>query len=588
MSYCPDLFRFTRRASSVVRIGHLLMGGDQPIRLQSMTSTSTMDTEGSVAQTLRIVAAGADLVRLTAQGEREAANLAVIKQRLLEQGCDVPLVADIHFNPKAADEAALHVEKVRINPGNYVDPAKSFAKVDYTDEEYAVELNKIRDRFVPFLQRCKERGTAIRIGVNHGSLSDRILTRYGDTPEGMVASCMEFLRVCLEEQFSNVVISMKASNTLVMVQSMRLLVDRMNREGMSFPLHLGVTEAGDGEDGRVKSTIGIGTLLLDGIGDTIRVSLSEEPEAEVPVAKRLVALVAERTAKAVTPVDITPSAAFNPFSYQRRKTVAVGPFGGGQVPVVVLDSRFGSVVALPKDKRPDLVMEAGCIKDVNPAGGGLQHSLPLIHWDGKPETLPQGGTPVVLLLEASTVQAARAAFHHLLNVGCKYPVLLSAKADYASMDDARIGVSLDLGPLLLDGFGDGVLLTAPESGYMPTADEAAGLLFAVLQATRLRISKTEYISCPGCGRTLFNLQQTIARVKARTNHLKGLKIGIMGCIVNGPGEMADADYGYVGAGRGKVSLYKGHQCIERNIPEEDAVEKLIELIKANGDWKEGE
>lgn len=657
MSYCSDLFRFTNRASSEVRIGNVLMGGNHPVRLQSMTNTSTMDTEGSVAQSLRIVAAGADLVRLTAQGEREAANLALIKQGLVEKGCTAPLVADIHFNPKAADEAALHVEKVRINPGNYVDPVKTFATFEYSDAEYAGELNKIRERFVPFLRVCQQRGTAVRIGVNHGSLSDRIMSRYGDTPAGMVESCLEFLRLCVEEQFTNVVISIKASNTLVMVQTVRLLVDRMNSEGMAFPLHLGVTEAGDGEDGRVKSTIGIGALLLDGIGDTIRVSLSEDPEAEIPVAKRLVELVHERTALAVDirpassdapkdgaslPADIKPYPGFDPFSYKRRKTVAVGPFGGGQVPTVMLDSRFPMVAPLSADRRPDFLVQKDAIllrdaipfkKDAIPclvdlaSYAGETGTFPMgtiadvsallatkapmvfLRWDGRAleahlgKALPTEEAPIVLLLEVSTLQAARAAFHRLMNAGCTYPVVLCVQAAYTSLDDLRLGVSLDVGPLLLDGFGDGVLLMAPSATtkadanaestvtavrtrrVLPAMDEAAGLMFAVLQAARLRISKTEYISCPGCGRTLFNLQQTIARIKAQTSHLKGLKIGIMGCIVNGPGEMADADYGYVGAGRGKVSLYKGQQCIERNIPEADAVDKLIALIKANGDWQ---
>lgn len=654
MSYCPDLFHFTRRVSSVVRIGNLLLGGDQPIRLQSMTNTSTMDTEACVAQTLRIVDAGADLVRLTAQGEREAANLALIKRGLLEKGCSVPLVADIHFNPKAADEAALHVEKVRINPGNYVDPVKTFTTFEYTDEEYAGELAKIRERFVPFLRVCKQRGTAIRIGVNHGSLSDRIMSRYGDTPAGMVESCLEFLRLCVEEVFSDVVISIKASNTLVMMQTVRLLVDRMNKEGMAFPLHLGVTEAGDGEDGRVKSTIGIGALLLDGIGDTIRVSLSEDPEAEIPVAKRLVEMVFERTALSVdshSSVGVKPFAGFDPYTYNRRQSVAVGPFGGGQVPTVILDSRFPMNAPLLADRRPDFLVKKDGIPTDKDGIPGVKDGIPiekdgiptlvdLAVFVGQPGTYPMGSLseveallatkasmvfarwdgdiaqwdtcwntfrdtvsdtnavgggiskstpgniPLVILLEVTSLHAARVAFHHLMNSDYHFPVVLCTDAHYSSLDEARIGVSLDLGPLLSDGFGDGVLLSAPQTtAYRPSMDEAAGLLFAVLQATRLRISKTEYISCPGCGRTLFNLQQTIARIKEKTSHLKGLKIGIMGCIVNGPGEMADADYGYVGAGRGKVSLYKGQQCIERNIPEAEAVDKLIALIKTNGDWQ---
>jgi len=609
MPYCPDLFNPSRRKSSIVRIGSLLMGGGEPVRVQSMTNTSTMDTEGSVAQSLRMVEAGAELVRLTAQGEREAANLANIKAALREAGCEVPLVADIHFNPKAADEAALHVEKVRINPGNYVDPVKTFRHFEYTEAEYALELQKIRDRFIPFLKRCSEHETAIRIGVNHGSLSDRIMSRYGDTPEGMVESCLEFLRLCVEASFTNVVISIKASNTLVMVQTVRLLVERMDAEDMQFPLHLGVTEAGDGEDGRIKSAVGIGSLLLDGIGDTIRVSLSEDPECEIPVAKRVIELVEQRST--TTYLSAVPYPFFHPFSYHRRETRSVGLIGGTHVPVVIATDGYTELGV--EGMKPDYWyhLEASLGKGtVTEVGGGGQRgvSYPIITTEeldvltDKPSTITfvtitlnrlnesrlkklEAYDTIVLLLHAKSLGEGRAFFHTLMNAECRTPVILCVEGSYTSVEELQIGLSLDVGPLLMDGFGDG-LLFIPTEGSTVTVDEINRVQFGILQATRLRISKTEYISCPGCGRTLFDLQRTIARIKERTNHLKGLKIGIMGCIVNGPGEMADADYGYVGAGWGNVSLYKGQTCVEKNIPEDQAVDKLVDLIKKHGDWEE--
>jgi (E)-4-hydroxy-3-methylbut-2-enyl-diphosphate synthase len=620
--YCPDLFRYNRRITTQVRIGKIPLGGDNPIRIQSMTNTSTMDTAGSVAQSKRIIDAGADYVRLTAQGVREAENLANIREALHVDGYDTPLVADIHFNPKAADAAALTVEKVRINPGNYVDPSKSFAHHEYTEEAYALELQKIRDRFIPFLHLCRVKGVAVRIGVNHGSLSDRILSRYGDTPAGMVESCMEFLRLCVEENFTDVAISMKASNVLVMVQAVRLLVERMNAEDIHFPLHLGVTEAGDGEAARIKSSVGIGSLLMDGIGDTIRVSLSEDPELEVPVARQLVQLVESRTKSSI--IDVKPFPSFDPYSFHRRETDAVGPFGGGQVPIVVADVTFENPSFTPGMLKPDFVYVGD---QITSRTDGLVQLCEAKSWQRQSQVLPIFDTAERKLLESSTapvkflrisldefsspflqhlktipnlvlmfqtvqpntVAEFRAAFHMLLNEGCRMPVVLCVESVAKDPEEEQLLAGLELGSLFIDGFGDGIFwnTTAGNSFRSKLADQVS-IMYGVLQSTRMRVSKTEYISCPSCGRTLFDLQKVIAQIKERTSHLKGLKIGIMGCIVNGPGEMADADYGYVGAGRGQVSLYKGQNCVERSIPAEQALDKLIELIKANGDWKEPE
>jgi len=619
MNYCSDLFHYSRRKSSSVQIGNTPLGGSNPIRVQSMTNTSTMDTAASVEQCKRIIEAGADYVRLTAQGVREAENLAQIRADLRAQGYQTPLVADIHFNPKAADAAAVNVEKVRINPGNYVDPVKTFKHFEYSQEEYVHELQKIRDRFVPFLTICKTHHTAVRIGVNHGSLSDRIMSRYGDTPAGMVESCMEFLRICVEEDFLNVAISIKASNTLVMVQTVRLLVARMDAEDMHFPLHLGVTEAGDGEDGRIKSAVGIGTLMIDGIGDTIRVSLSEDPEVEIPVAKKIVRLIEERSQDA--PITGTAFSDFDAFSFHRRKTISVGPFGGGQVPVVVADCSLSDVDFSNAVLKPDFIYSGSRflnrvdgipqIGDVSANSGQkdvylvygvsqlslLEKSESLVNFlklsfDDLSESLVQQLNKlsnVVLILEShriNKVAEQRAAFHFLLNHACSLPVVIAQSALAKSLEEEQIIAGLDFGPLLLDGFGDGLMMLASDSLIACSPSSSVSVMFGVLQASRLRMSKTEYISCPSCGRTLFDLQKAIAKIKLRTSHLIGLKIGIMGCIVNGPGEMADADYGYVGAGRGQVSLYKGQDCVERAIPEEEAVDKLIELIRENGDWKE--
>ena len=450
---------YNRRKSISVRVGNTAIGGTNPIRLQSMTTTATMDTEGCIEQAIRIIQAGGELVRMTTQGTREAENMRLIREGLTARGFDTPLVADVHFNPAVADVAARYVEKVRINPGNYVDPARTFKHLEYTDQEYAQEIQRIRDRFIPFLNICREHGTAIRIGVNHGSLSDRIMSRYGNTPAGMVESCMEFLRICVEQNFMNVVISIKASNTVVMIETVRLLVKEMDREGMAFPIHLGVTEAGEGEDGRIKSAIGIGALLAEGIGDTIRVSLSEAPEREIPVARKLVDYAAQ--------------------SAQVR------------------------------------------------ASAKIENGVLYLNYND------------------------------------------------SSLEDFQLHSAMDAGALLIDGKAKDLKLSNPNM----TAEQICSTEEAILQGARIRFSKPEYISCPGCGRTLYNLEETIARIKAATGHLKGIKIAIMGCIVNGPGEMADADYGYVGAGRGKISLYKGKECIEKNIPEENAVERLLKLIE---------
>ena len=458
-----------RRRTSVTHVGNIAIGGDNPIRIQSMATTDTNDTEASVAQAKRIIDAGGELVRFTTQGKREAENMKNISERLKADGYDTPLVADVHFTAHTADVAALYCEKVRINPGNYVDPGRTFKHLEYSDAEYAEELKKIERTLVPFLNICKEHHTAVRIGVNHGSLSDRIMSRYGDTPEGIVESCMEFLRICRRENFNDIVISIKASNTVVMVTTVRLLVETMDKEDMHFPLHLGVTEAGEGEDGRIKSAVGIGAVLTEGIGDTIRVSLSEEPEAEIPVARRLVELIPECTA----------------------------------------------------------LRENAVIKD---------------------DTL-----------------------------------YLDINAD--TWEDLQLKASMAAGAILIDKKAHNLVISCPacsDAVSAPTSKQLTDLQDSILQAARIKFTKTEYISCPGCGRTLYDLRTTIARIKEATRGMTGLKIGIMGCIVNGPGEMADADYGYVGAGRGKISLYKNKECVLKNIPEEEAVERLLELIKSDG------
>ena len=610
-----DLFNYRRRSSSPVQVGNLQLGGDAPIRIQSMTTTNTNDTEACVEQAKRIIKAGGELVRLTTQGRREAENLKNINAQLRADGFNTPLVADVHFNANVADVAALYAEKVRVNPGNYVDPARVFKKIEYTDAEYADELKKLEDRFVPFLNICKEHHTAVRIGVNHGSLSDRIMSRYGDTPEGIVESCMEFLRICKKEQFDNVVISIKASNTVIMVRTVRLLVDEMDRNDMHYPLHLGVTEAGEGEDGRIKSAVGIGALLADGIGDTVRVSLSEEPEAEIPVARHLVDYITKREGHLMVPATASPD--FNLLRPERRKTRAAGGIGGSNVPVVIASLPNGQTpdaVEFGADTTPDYIY-CGSSLPANRKDGqkyivdfnaytGAKDTYPIFPYNATPFissvkadvkflVLQLGAPseeylaclkahPEVVVIAVSNQQnklgEQRALTHELWNNGLFNPVVFAQMYRHSALEkaDFQLEAAADMGALMIDGLCDGIwLMNDGDINLRAIADTS----FAILQAARLRTSKTEYISCPGCGRTLYDLRSTIAKIKAATAHMKGLKIGIMGCIVNGPGEMADADYGYVGAGPGKISLYKQKMCVEKAIPESEAVEHLLRFIE---------
>lgn len=619
-----DLFNYKRRAATVAHVGRLNIGGDNPVRVQSMTTTSTLDTEGSVAQCKRIIDAGGELVRLTTQGRREAENLANISRQLHAEGYTQPLCADIHFNANVADVAACHTEKVRINPGNYVDPARTFKHLEYTDEQYAQELEKIEERLTTFIDLCKKHHTAVRIGVNHGSLSDRIMSRYGDTPEGIVESCMEFLRIFRKHNFDDVVISIKASNTVVMVRSVRLLVAEMDREDMHYPLHLGVTEAGEGEDGRIKSAVGIGALLADGIGDTIRVSLSEEPEAEIPVAKHLVRYIRRKQGHLLVPGVQAKN--FDYLRPERRKTQAVGPIGGTQPPVVIVSEVQGAKEeatqgqeALRPDyiyvgqQMPDLPVEGQrYIVDFNAFGRELQKHMdvadymsPIFPYNAMPYisavpdtapiflVLPYGScaeeykaclkaNPNVVVVVPSQHQnrlgEQRALVHELMAEGIENPVVFAQayKHSQQEKEDLQLEAAADMGALMMDGLTDGLWLMNDGDIAMQDLTDTA---YGILQAGRLRMVKTEYISCPGCGRTLYDLRTTIARVKEATKGMKGLKIGIMGCIVNGPGEMADADYGYVGAGVGRIALYRGKVCVERGIPEAEAVEHLLQLIK---------
>lgn len=549
-----SVFDYSRRVSREVNIGGVPLGGDNPVRVQSMTNTSTMDTEGSVTQSRRIADAGAHYVRLTAQGVREAENIGVIRSDLRRQGCNVPLVADIHFNPRAAFAAAEVTDKVRINPGNFVDPGRTFRKLEYTDAEYAAELDRIDKAFTPFLEVCRQHGTAIRIGVNHGSLSDRIMSRYGDTPAGMVESAMEFLRVAVKREFFNIVISIKASNVVVMVETVRRLVKAMEAEGMNFPLHLGVTEAGDGEDGRVKSAVGIGALLAEGIGDTIRVSLSEAPEAEIPVAKALVDYISSRAGS--TPVEGEFADGYNPVIPQRLMTVAIDNVGGDNAPVVIAEG---------ETTLDDYIL--------------LDAALPLDENIATAKANP-GKALVITTSHINRPASIQALAHSLQRSGVVNPVIPMIDYGDAPVEDVTLMAAADFGAMLLNGVRDGIWI----KGDRLSNEDVVRISLGILQATRLRISKTEYIACPGCGRTLFDLQSTLKAVKEATSHLKGLKIGVMGCIVNGPGEMADADYGYVGAASGHISLYKNKECVEKNIPQSEAIPRLIALIKSCGDW----
>ncbi len=640
--YCNSLVQYKRRQTVEVKIGDVPMGGNNPIRVQSMTTIDTMDTIGSVEQTIRMVEAGCEYVRITAPSLKEAQNLAEIKKELRKRGYNVPLVADIHFTPNAAELAARIVEKVRVNPGNYADK-KRFETIDYTEASYQAELDRIRDKFTPLIKICKEHGTAMRIGTNHGSLSDRIMSRYGDSPLGMVESALEFLRICEDEQFYNIVVSMKSSNPQVMVQAYRLLVQKLDEGGFKpYPLHLGVTEAGDGEDGRIKSAVGIGTLLEDGLGDTIRVSLTEEPEAEVPVAYTLARRYDKRANHKSIPE--VKHYSINPYEYTRRVTHEVVNIGGEHwVPRVIADLSQREVISpaslfslgyhysVPLDKWN--IADMAC--DYVYAGNKLVDfaipgTLGIIYdyetWLKQKEkdrvypllnaaTLSTGKalSPVLNFVQVSiedvstsfieTIRAhnnivlvittdnehgmaeQRRLMLDIIDANCSVPVIIRRNYTNLSQEELQLHAATDVGALLLDGLGDGIFLSAINCGPEKMLNETA---FNILQATRTRISKTEYISCPSCGRTLFDLQETTNKIRVRTNHLKGLKIGIMGCIVNGPGEMADADYGYVGSGPGRITLYKGKEVVRRNIPTEKAVDELVNLIREHGDWVEQE
>ncbi len=583
---------YQRRQSVSVSVGGTPLGGSAPIRLQSMANVSTMDTEAAIEQAERIILAGADYIRYTAQGRKEAANLAHIRQGIHDRGHRTPLIADIHFNPHAADEALEHIEKVRVNPGNYVD-TKSATGRDWTEEVYQEMHERVVERFGQFVERAKALGKAIRIGVNHGSLSERMVMLYGDTPEGMVQSALEYLDVCRAHGFADVVISMKSSNTTVMTAAVRLLAQRLDEGGYpAYPLHLGVTEAGEGEDGRIKSAVGIGSLLMDGIGDTIRVSLSEDPEFEIPVARTLVDYITSRPPISESWLAVAPS-------WERYKELAQGArrgshsigklIGGDNLPVVLLPQGYAHEIS-DLEQKPDYLL--------SPTGEWLTLS-------GTPiaGTTTQRLTPSMLVGQESTISDIVAHPERILllgteghsptrewrlmlsilrTAGASNPILLAHTYTTSDADTFRLQAAADLGTILLDGWGHGLCLSAPE---LPV-EVLVKTQFGILQATRLRMSKTEFISCPGCGRTLYNLQETIARVKGATSHLKGLKIGIMGCIVNGPGEMADADYGYVGAAPGKIDLYKGQSCVRKGVDQSEAVDQLIELIKSEGDWIE--
>ena len=635
MKYCNSLISYSRFKTREVMVGDIGFGGDNPIRVQSMTITDTMDTIATVEESIRMIEAGCELVRITAPSKREAENLQSIKDELRRRGYSTPIVADIHFTPNAAEIAARIVEKVRINPGNYADK-KKFEEIEYTDKTYKEELLRIKEKFTPLVRICKEHGTAMRIGTNHGSLSDRILSRYGDTPKGMVESAMEFLRICREEDYHDIVLSMKASNTRVMVQAYRLLVAEMIKEGMNYPLHLGVTEAGEGEDGRIKSAVGIGTLLTDGLGDTIRVSLTEAPEFELPVAKNLLSHF-----KGIEKHEEIKKITENPlhaFDYQKRNTNQVLNIGSRNVPIVMADFclkekitpasffALGSNYSVPLDKWHISDMAADYVfvgnHDIDfevPGTLGVIYNYK--KWKKNKKGYPQmdvkqyllsdkfsdklnivyvclsdlsdelftklkSDKTAVLMIDTynkNGVAEQRKLFTELMNNNIKTPVIIGRAYENLSEEQLQLSASADFGALLLDGLGDGIFIAAENCGSDQSVNSLA---FGILQASRTRISKTEYISCPSCGRTLFDLQETTAKIRQVTDHLKGIKIGIMGCIVNGPGEMADADYGYVGTGPGKITLYKEKNIVKKNIDEAEAVDALINLIKEHGDWED--
>lgn len=649
VDYCDSLIAYQRRETIEVSVGDLKIGGDNPIVVQSMTTVDTMDTEGSIEECIRMIESGCQLIRITAPSIKEAKNLKNIKKGLAERGHFTPLVADIHFTPNAAEVAARIVEKVRINPGNYADK-KKFEVIEYTDLSYQAELERIRERFLPLVRICKDNGTAMRIGTNHGSLSDRIMSRYGDTPLGMVESALEFLRICEDENYFDIVISMKSSNTQVMVQAYRLLVKKLDEGGFKpYPLHLGVTEAGDGEDGRIKSAVGIGALMEDGLGDTVRVSLTEDPEFETPVAQGLVDRYSDRAHhREIPPISHYP---ITPFEYNKRASKEVFNFGGSNVPRVIVDiSKLDSITvrelkSIGHFYLPELdkwkMNDQGCdyvfsgdhpIEFMLP--NGLKEILNYTFWlntnektnkfpafrlsDFKSEeqkhekvnflflkdTEVEEAIPVirdrkdvVLVLSsdnAHTMPALRRAFVSLINAKVDLPVISSVAYEDQEDDRTRLFAATDVGGLLIDGLGDGIMLSLDKKETTQGAELLSlvklhnSVSFGVLQAARTRMSKTEYISCPSCGRTLFDLQETTAMIRKRTDHLKGVKIGIMGCIVNGPGEMADADYGYVGSGKGKITLYKGKEVVKRSVPSEEAVDELINIIKMGGQWIEPE
>jgi len=633
MKYCNSLANYSRFKTREVKVGNIGIGGSNPIRIQSMTTTDTMDTIATVEESIRMIDAGCELVRITAPSKKEALNLKNIKKELAKRGYNTPIIADIHYTPNAAEIAATIIEKVRVNPGNYADK-KKFENIEYTEVTYNAEIERIREKFTPLVRICKENETAMRIGTNHGSLSDRILSRYGDTPKGMVESAMEFLRICRDEDYHEIILSMKASNTRVMVQAYRLLVAEMIKEGMDYPLHLGVTEAGEGEDGRIKSAVGIGTLLADGIGDTIRVSLTEAPEFEIPVAQNLL-----KHFEGIEEHDSIEKITKNPlhsFDYKRRKTNEVLNIGGGNVPIVMADFclkekitaasffALGSNYSVPLDKWNLTDMAADYVFVGNhdldfevPGTLGVIYNYKkwVEHKKGYPfltindyldeekisEKLNivyvclsdlceelfaklETDTTAVLMIDTynkNGLAEQRKLFTELMNNGIKTPVIIGRAYGDLSEEQLQLSASSDLGALLLDGLGDGIFIAAENCGSYQSINSLA---FGILQASRTRISKTEYISCPSCGRTLFDLQETTAKIRKETDHLKGIKIGIMGCIVNGPGEMADADYGYVGTGKGKITLYKEQTVVEKNIAEEKAVSALIDLIKKHGDW----
>ena len=641
--YCNSLNQYKRYTTRVVNVGDIPMGGDNPIRIQSMTTTDTMNTIATVEQTIRMVDAGCEYVRITAPSVNESNNLAEIKKELRKRGYNVPLVADIHFTPNAAEAAARIVEKVRVNPGNYADK-KKFEQIDYTQIEYNAELDRIRKKFEPLVKICKEYGTAMRIGTNHGSLSDRIMSWYGDTPLGMVESAMEFIRMCEDLQYYNLVVSMKSSNAQVMVQAYRLLIETMAKEGMNYPLHLGVTEAGDGEDGRIKSAVGIGTLLEDGIGDTIRVSLTEEPEFEIPVAKALADRYNTRTKEALknnVANDLVLPEHFNPYEYNRRISHDISLMGGHHVPVIIADlshltlneplqlSQIGYAYSelLDKYNISDQAADIAYLGDTIPSytfPGNLKKLINFSTWTKYPDienaiplmsiaqydsnqlpanqlrfvqakanelndeqlTKMNADLSLCLILEGTgyhQMSNVREVFYQLTSHTFNIPVIPRFNYHHLSLDELQLYAATDFGALLIDGYSDGIWLSTDSDLSLRVVNSIS---FGILQASRTRISKTEYISCPSCGRTLFDLQETTQLIRSRTDHLKGIKIGIMGCIVNGPGEMADADYGYVGTGPGKITLYRGKEVVRKNVNTENAVDQLIELIQEDGNWIE--